>query len=56
MSAVISAVLAESAARIAVGLETDLWLVLHLMIAGRLHWLETGAKLSGRHRLAANRP
>ena len=39
--------------RIAVGLETDLWLVLHLMIAGRLHWVETGAKLSGRHRLAA---
>jgi formamidopyrimidine-DNA glycosylase len=27
--------------------------VLHLMIAGRLHWLEPGAKLSGRHRLAA---
>jgi formamidopyrimidine-DNA glycosylase len=39
--------------RIAVGLETDLWLVLHLMIAGRLHWLEPGAKLSSRHRLAA---
>jgi formamidopyrimidine-DNA glycosylase len=39
--------------RIAVGLEEDLWLVLHLMIAGRLHWLEPGTKLSGRHRLAA---
>jgi len=24
--------------RIAIGLEGDLWLVLHLMIAGRLHW------------------
>jgi len=24
--------------RIAIGLEDDLWLVLHLMIAGRLHW------------------
>ncbi len=24
--------------RIAVGLDDDLWLVLHLMIAGRLHW------------------
>jgi formamidopyrimidine-DNA glycosylase len=24
--------------RIALGFETDLWLVLHLMIAGRLHW------------------
>ena len=26
--------------RIAIGLEGDLWLVLHLMIAGRLHWRE----------------
>jgi formamidopyrimidine-DNA glycosylase len=26
--------------RIAIGLEDDLWLVLHLMIAGRLHWQE----------------
>ena len=24
--------------RIAIGLDNDLWLVLHLMIAGRLHW------------------
>jgi len=24
--------------RIAIGLENDLWLVIHLMIAGRLHW------------------
>jgi len=24
--------------RICIGLEDDLWLVLHLMIAGRLHW------------------
>lgn len=39
--------------RIAVGLENDLWLVLHLMIAGRLHWSESGAKLSARRRLAA---
>jgi len=30
--------------RIAIGLEGDLWLVLHLMIAGRLHWQELGAK------------
>ncbi len=29
--------------RIAIGLEGDLWLVLHLMIAGRLHWYDTGA-------------
>src|SRR6266545_1852636 len=26
--------------RICIGLERDLWLVLHLMIAGRLHWHE----------------
>src|SRR5918996_5744469 len=32
--------------RIAIGLEGDLWLVLHLMIAGRLHWREKGAKLA----------
>jgi formamidopyrimidine-DNA glycosylase len=39
--------------RIAIGLEHDLWLVLHLMIAGRLHWRAAGAKLSGRNSLAA---
>jgi formamidopyrimidine-DNA glycosylase len=39
--------------RIAMGLEGDLWLVLHLMIAGRLHWRSPGAKLAGRHSLAA---
>ncbi|MGA2399656.1 MAG: DNA-formamidopyrimidine glycosylase family protein [Steroidobacteraceae bacterium] len=39
--------------RIAIGLEGDLWLVLHLMIAGRLHWRPPGAKLSGRNTLAA---
>jgi formamidopyrimidine-DNA glycosylase len=39
--------------RIAVGVEGDLWLVLHLMIAGRLHWKAPGAKLSGRQNLAA---
>ncbi|HMD08129.1 MAG TPA: DNA-formamidopyrimidine glycosylase family protein [Candidatus Acidoferrum sp.] len=27
--------------RICIGLESDLWLVLHLMIAGRLHWRAT---------------
>jgi formamidopyrimidine-DNA glycosylase len=32
--------------RIAIGLEGDLWLVLHLMIAGRLHWRDPGAKLA----------
>ena len=41
--------------RIAIGTEGegDLWLVLHLMIAGRLHWRAKPAKLSGRQNLAA---
>ncbi len=39
--------------RIAIGVEGDLWLVLHLMIAGRLHWRAPGAKLAGRQTLAA---
>jgi formamidopyrimidine-DNA glycosylase len=39
--------------RIAFGFEGDLWLVLHLMIAGRLHWKAPGAKLAGRRSLAA---
>src|SRR5271166_453337 len=39
--------------RIAIGLEGDRWLVLHLMIAGRLHWRAPGVKLSGRQNLAA---
>ena len=39
--------------RIAIGLEGDLWLVLHLMIAGRLHWKPAHAALKGRHNLAA---
>jgi formamidopyrimidine-DNA glycosylase len=39
--------------RIAIGVEDDLWLVLHLMIAGRLHWRPRAAKLAGRKSLAA---
>jgi formamidopyrimidine-DNA glycosylase len=39
--------------RIAIGLEGDVWLVLHLMIAGRLHWRGSQAKLGGRQNLAA---
>lgn len=39
--------------RIAIGVDGDLFLVLHLMIAGRLHWRPAGAKLSGRNALAA---
>lgn len=54
--------------RIAIGVDTNnppqrheagaadaeyIWLVLHLMIAGRLHWKPAGAKLAGRNALAA---
>jgi formamidopyrimidine-DNA glycosylase len=39
--------------RIAIGVEGDLWLVIHLMIAGRLHWRPPQAKLSGRQGLLA---
>jgi formamidopyrimidine-DNA glycosylase len=39
--------------RIAIGLDGDLWLVLHLMIAGRLHWRPPQAKLAGRQALLA---
>jgi formamidopyrimidine-DNA glycosylase len=31
-----------------IGIEGDLWLVLHLMIAGRLHWLEKGKAVKGK--------
>ena len=39
--------------RIVIGVDDDLWLALHLMIAGRLHWRTAGAKLAGRQTLAA---
>jgi formamidopyrimidine-DNA glycosylase len=39
--------------RIAIGVEGDVWLVIHLMIAGRLHWKPSGAKLAGRNGLLA---
>jgi formamidopyrimidine-DNA glycosylase len=39
--------------RIAIGIEGDLWLVIHLMIAGRLHWKSPHARLSGRNALAS---
>ena len=39
--------------RIAIGMENDVWLVLHLMIAGRLHWKKRGAKVSPPRGLAA---
>jgi formamidopyrimidine-DNA glycosylase len=39
--------------RIALGLEGDFWLILHLMIAGRLHWKAPAVRLSGKNALAA---
>jgi formamidopyrimidine-DNA glycosylase len=39
--------------RIGIGVDNDLWVVIHLMIAGRLHWRAAGAKLAGRNQLAA---
>ena len=39
--------------RVVFGLSNDLWLVLHLMIAGRLHWRTQGVTLKGRNSLAA---
>jgi len=39
--------------RIAIGVDGDYWLALHLMIAGRLHWRSPQAKLAGRNSLAA---
>ena len=39
--------------RIVIALEGGLFLVLHLMIAGRLHWKKRGAKVGGRRNLAA---
>ncbi len=39
--------------RVVFELEGDLFLVLHLMVAGRLHWKPRGAKLPGRVSLAA---
>jgi len=39
--------------RIVLALDRDLFLVLHLMIAGRLHWKPKEAKIAGRNALAA---
>jgi len=39
--------------RLVLGLDGDLWLVIHLMIAGRLHWKPLGAPLGSRIALAA---
>jgi formamidopyrimidine-DNA glycosylase len=40
------------AKRVAIGLENDLWLVIHLMIAGRLHWRKPGSVLRAKADLA----
>jgi len=44
--------------RICIGLEGDLWLVLHLMIAGRLHWREPpkARTASAKGRVSRNKP
>jgi formamidopyrimidine-DNA glycosylase len=39
--------------RIAIGIENGHWAVIHLMIAGRIHWRPVAAKLGGRNNLAA---
>ncbi|MCU0611168.1 MAG: formamidopyrimidine-DNA glycosylase [Candidatus Eisenbacteria bacterium] len=39
--------------RLAIGLDDDLWLMLHLMLGGRLHWHEAGRGPKGRGHLAA---
>ena len=39
--------------RIVFAVEPDYWLVLHLMVAGRLHWHDEKASITGRHKLAA---
>jgi formamidopyrimidine-DNA glycosylase len=39
--------------RIVLGVEGDLWIVIHLMIAGRLHWRKPGAPVSPKGNLLA---
>ena len=39
--------------RIVIGIETDLWLVLHLMVAGRLHWRSKPPAIRGKQQLAS---
>ena len=39
--------------RVVIGFEDDLWMVIHLMIAGRLHWKSAAAKMPGKIGLAA---
>jgi formamidopyrimidine-DNA glycosylase len=39
--------------RIAIGVTGEVWLVIHLKIAGRLHWSTTAPEAGGRNQLAA---
>lgn len=39
--------------RVAIGLDDELWLVVHLMIAGRLHWHDSPPPLGAKNRVAA---
>jgi formamidopyrimidine-DNA glycosylase len=39
--------------RIAIGFDDEIWVVLHLMIAGRLHWKSAGAKIPGKQSLVS---
>ena len=39
--------------RVAVGLSDDFWLIIHLMVAGRLHWRDSPPALAGRNQLAS---
>jgi formamidopyrimidine-DNA glycosylase len=39
--------------RVCIGVQGDLWLIVHLMIAGRLHWAKAGAKLPKKFGLLA---
>ncbi|HVF40745.1 MAG TPA: DNA-formamidopyrimidine glycosylase family protein [Gemmatimonadaceae bacterium] len=39
--------------RIAIGVDDDIWMVIHLMIAGRFRWVAAGKKIPGRLGLAA---
>jgi formamidopyrimidine-DNA glycosylase len=47
------AALRRAGKRIAIGCDNDIWLVIHLMIAGRLHWSARRVTPDGRRVLAA---
>ena len=39
--------------RVAIGLDSDAWIVIHLMVAGRLHWHDEPPSLAAKNRLAS---